>query len=77
MTQKEHLLRLFRENNSRLTLGQILNTNLSAAYRGRISELRREGYSIEMEHGKKPSENLYVLKSTPFTFDSQGQGILI
>ena len=61
MTQKEQLLYLFREHQNKLTLGQILNTTLAAAYRGRMSDLRNDGYVINLELGNNPSENLYTL----------------
>lgn len=61
MTQHEMLLDLFRRNNHKLTLGQILNTTLAAEYRARMTELRREGFIITCTKGKKSSENTYAL----------------
>jgi hypothetical protein len=58
-TQYEQLIALFRRNNNRVTLGQIMQTTLAAEYRARMSELRREGYLITCTKGKTPSENLY------------------
>lgn len=46
-------------NGYRVTLGQILNTTLAAEYRARMSDLRREGFFITCEKGKKASDNVY------------------
>lgn len=61
MTQKEQLVYLFKDHGNRLTLSQILNTNLAAEYRARMTDLRHDGYTITLERGKTPSENLYTL----------------
>ena len=61
-TQIQHLLRLFQENGNKLTLGMILKTNLGAAYRPRLSDLREKGYTVDcVEDKKEPSNNLYTL----------------
>ncbi|MCP3683563.1 MAG: hypothetical protein GY861_12820 [bacterium] len=72
-TQIQHLLRLFQENNNKLTLGMILKTSLGAAYRPRLSDLREMGYTVDCDEDKKePSNNLYTLskKSTEATEDT-------
>lgn len=69
MTQKEALLDMFRKHNGWLTLSEILNTNLAAEYRARITDLRKEGYVIKYERGKRPSENVYTL----FEIEPTGQ----
>lgn len=61
MSQREELLILFRRNGNRVTLGQILNTQLAAEYRARITELRHAGYAIALERGKTAGENIYRL----------------
>lgn len=63
MTQKSAILDLFRRNGGRLTLGQLLQPPFAAAYSKRISELRREGFTIEcQENHEHPTENVYTLK---------------
>ena len=77
MTQSESLIDLFRQNGGRLTLGQIMQTTLAAEYRARISELRREGYSIECQINRKsPSENVYRL-TEPTRFERNGQAVFL
>ena len=45
-----------------LKLGQILETNLAAEYRARISDLRRDRHEITCTiNAKVPSENIYML----------------
>lgn len=61
MTQREHLLWLFRVNGGKLTLRAILETTLAAEYRARITEMRRDGYRIDFKRGATPSENTYTL----------------
>ena len=70
MTQKELLIKLFNENNNKLTLRQILNTYLAAEYRARMTDLRHLGYIINFERGKTPSDNLYTLVGK---YDKTGQ----
>lgn len=79
--QKERLLEMFRANGNRLTLGQIMQTTLAAEYRARLSELRREGFTIDcIQNRQKPTENLYILtehvKYTQVYFH-KGQGVFI
>ena len=61
MTQKEHLLELFQVHGNKMTLGQILQSPVGYEWRARATELRREGYRIELERGQKPSMNTYHL----------------
>lgn len=42
MTQAQELRLMFEMNQGKLTLGHILNTYLAAAYRQRISDLRKD-----------------------------------
>jgi hypothetical protein len=59
MTQHEQLIQLFRSHGYCVTLGQIMQTTLAAEYRARITELRKDGFVITCEKGKRPSENIY------------------
>lgn len=61
MTQHEQLIDLFQRNGWRVTLGQIMQTTLAAEYRARISDLRRQGFTILCEKGKNPSDNTYTM----------------
>jgi hypothetical protein len=36
-----------------------MQTTLAAEYRARITELRKDGFVITCEKGKRPSENIY------------------
>ena len=60
-TQKQRLLKLFADNGNQLSLGMIMQTDLAAEYRARISDLRNEGHEIlcTIDH-KEPSNNLYT-----------------
>lgn len=42
MTQTQALKKMFEDNGGRLTLGQIMQSYLSASYRQRITDCRRE-----------------------------------
>ena len=78
MTQKQCLIELFRQNNNRLTLGEILKHPFGYEARARFTEMRRAGYRIVFERGKKPSDNLYTL--TPpiqYDMDESGQYLFI
>lgn len=61
MTQKEHLLELFQVHGGKMTLGQILKSPVGYEWRARATELRREGYRIELQRGERPSDNTYHL----------------
>lgn len=61
MSQKESLLELFQVHANRLTLGQILKSPIGYEWRARATELRRDGYRIDLERGEKPSDNTYHL----------------
>lgn len=71
MTQKETLLKMFRDKNGWLTLSEILNTQLAAEYRARMTDLRHDGFVIAFERGKRPSENVYRLVETKVETDGQ------
>ena len=78
MTQKESLLELFRENGNRLTLGEILKHPYGYEARARFTELRKQGYVINFERGKTPSENLYTLiEPIQYPEDEYGQILFI
>lgn len=62
MSQCHELLWLFQRYGYRLTLGQILQTNLAAEYRSRMWDLRQEGYVIIYHRGKTPSEGVYIMR---------------
>ena len=79
MTQKEALLQLFRDNNNRLTLGQILQYPFGYEARARFTELRKLGFIITFERGASPSQNVYRLIEpikAP-VYDIIGQAVLI
>lgn len=77
-TQKESLLQFFRENRYRLTLGQLLGTALAAEYRARMTDLRKEGYRINLVRGASPANNLYILQEKEeLVFDKNGQRLII
>lgn len=61
MTQKQALLEMFHNYGNKMTLGQILQSPVGYEWRARATELRREGYRIELERGEKPSMNTYHL----------------
>lgn len=67
MTQKETLLRLFKENNNRLTLGQLLQYNVGYKAVTRFSDLRKDGYKIDLVHKdtEHPTNNVYELLAMP------------
>jgi len=46
LSQKEKLLKLFRDNGNMLSLGMILKTDLADEWRARLTELRQDGYNI-------------------------------
>ena len=73
MSQRNRLLDLFNIYGGKLTLGQIMKTDLAAEYRAQISELRNEGHRIECIKGPTPSENVYRLTH----WDKRGQGELL
>lgn len=73
MTQKESLIKMFRDKGGWLTLSEILQTSLAAEYRARFTELRRDGYSIVLERGKRPSENIYRFTEPVKTHEIDGQ----
>jgi hypothetical protein len=62
MTQKEHLLEMFRIGGGRLTLRFLLQTSLAAEYRARMTDLRKEGHRITWTRGRHPGDNLYTLE---------------
>lgn len=61
MTQREKLLALFQAHGNSLTLREIMQTELAAEYRARMTDLRHEGYTIRCIRGKCASANLYYL----------------
>lgn len=61
MTQHEQLVDLFKRNDNRVRLGQIMQTTLAAEYRARMTDLRKKGYVFLLERGKQPSDNLYIM----------------
>ena len=76
LTQKEALLKMFRANGNRLTLGQIMRTQYCCEYRARFTELRQEGYAIGYTKGARPSENLYIL-TEKLKYDEVGQAMFV
>ena len=67
MSQKTDILKFFRANGNRLTLGQIMKTSFGSEYRARFSDLRREGHVIICDDKDKPSpsDNIYTLVEEP------------
>lgn len=64
LSQKQHLLKLFRDNGNMITLGMIMKTDLACEYRKWISILRKDPqYEIPepVLDNKNPSNNLYTL----------------
>lgn len=62
ISQKEQLLKMFRDNDNVLTLGQIMDTDHACEYRKNISLLRKDNYEITCTiNAKVPSENIYML----------------
>lgn len=61
MSQKDDLIALFKRHDYRLTLSQILSTQLAAEYRARMTDLRKNGFMIICEKGKRPSDNTYTM----------------
>lgn len=61
MSQMTDLLDLFISHGHKLTLGQILKSPIGYEWRARATELRKQGFTIVLERGKRPSENLYRL----------------
>ena len=59
MSQVADLLDLFILHGHKLTLGQILQTKFAAEYRARMTDLRKRGFTIILQRGKRPSDNLY------------------
>ena len=74
MSQKEQLLRLFRENHGVMTLGEILRSSVGYEWRARATELRRLGFTIELieQHRDVPSANVYQL-SEPVKLEPKTQ----
>ena len=75
MTQKELLLHRFRTNANKLYLGDLLQPPLGAAYRQRISDLRKDGFEIEcIPNDVNPSLTVYKLKEPePVYINKRGQ----
>jgi hypothetical protein len=67
MSQKTDLLKLFRANGNRLTLGPIKKTSFWSEYRARFSDLRGDGHVIVCDDKDKPSpiDNIYTLVEEP------------
>lgn len=59
MSHKAQLLDLFIQHGHKLTLRQILESPIGYEWRARATELRREGFTITLQRGKRPSENTY------------------
>ena len=74
MTQKETVLHLLRIN-KRVTLGMLFDAGCGYCGRNRVSDLKKEGYVIGHEYGKRPSDNAYFLISEPLPVqvDQAGQ----
>jgi len=59
--QAQELVRFFRDNNWTLRLHDLLQTSFASEYRARITELRREGYTVTCQRSKRPGENVYTM----------------
>jgi len=60
VSHREAIIEAFRRNNGRMALGHILKYPWGYEFRARATELRKEGYIIQCEKGKTPSENIYT-----------------
>lgn len=78
MTQKETLVRLFKENHGIMTLGEILRSPVGYEWRARATELRRDGYSIKLieRHPEAPSANIYSMVE-PVKVEPNGQQVFV
>lgn len=76
MSQKETLVKLFKDHHGVLTLGEILSSPIGYEWRARATELRRDGYKIELLNKNRayPSQNTYWLRE-PVKFEETGQAI--
>jgi hypothetical protein len=61
MTNTEKLIDLFRRNNYRVRLGEILKYPFGYEFRARATELRQKGFTITCERAKEASDNLYTM----------------
>ena len=63
MKQTDAIIELFRLNGYRLTLGKLLETQYGYKCTSRFSDLRKEGYRIELIHRDKehPSNNQWQM----------------
>jgi hypothetical protein len=74
-TQTELLIECFERHGWKATLGELLDDGrYSFAHKltARLSDLRREGYTIVYTKGKTPSQNLYEIlteKQRSFHFE--------
>lgn len=80
MTHSESILNFLRQNGGQATLGELLDAGrFSFAHKltARISDLRKQGFTILCEEGPNPTKNIYRLIEHPtFQFEESGQGIL-
>jgi hypothetical protein len=61
MSHKQSILEAFHQNGGSMTLGYILTHPWGYEFRARATELRRQGFVITCEKGKRPSDNVYRL----------------
>jgi len=61
MSHCERLVAWFKSRDGQATLGEILGSGEGWSYefRARATDLRKKGYVITCERGRRPSENLY------------------
>lgn len=60
MTHREAIIQAFRLNDYRITLGYALRHPWGYELRVRLTELRREGWTIQCVKGKTASDNMYI-----------------
>jgi hypothetical protein len=73
MTQKEIILKAFKDNGNHLTLGYVLTFPWGYKFASRCADLRKDGYVIVCEEKPRPSDNVYRL----IEVDKTGQLIAI
>lgn len=62
MTRKQEIIAAFQFYGYRITLGEALQHPWGYKFASRCSDLRREGCNIRCIRGKRPSDNIYVMR---------------
>ena len=73
MNQTESFLNFIQFNHGTVTLGEIMKTHFGCEYRRMFTELRKKGWTVNVELDRKqPSNNRYLL-IPPMQFEPNGQ----